>query len=176
MRRGPKIFRDGWSAQRLQQARARRRGTLSARRPKPLWSTIKIRSGEQNARMGVDDGGERGMADFAPREKARPARGRRLAASSRTRTARRAFDHIRARPLERPALDPFDERRQAEEADPGAPARHDSGLIVAFGQQTRKDRDPDARALLRIGRRRPRAQSGARPPHGRRSRARGSSS
>src|SRR5208282_6420327 len=117
MRRGPKGFRDGWSARKLQPVCARQRGSLSARRPKPLWSTIKIRSGEQNARIGVDGGGERGMADFAPCEKARPARGRRLAASARARTAPRDLDDLEAR-LERPGLDSFDERRQAEEADP----------------------------------------------------------
>src|SRR6516225_3028527 len=119
MRRGPKGFRDGWSARKLQRARARRRGNLSARRPKPFWSTIKFRSGEQNARIGVDGGGERGMADFAPGEKARPAR--------------LDLDDFMAH-LELADLDPFDERRQAEEADPGAPERQDSGLIVPSGE------------------------------------------
>src|SRR5271166_6868576 len=108
MRRGRKGFRDGWSTRKLQPACARQRGSLSARRPKPLWSTIKIRSGEQNARIGVDGGGARGMADFAPCEKARPARGRRFASSARARTALRVLDDLKARP-ERAGLDPFDE-------------------------------------------------------------------
>src|SRR5271165_3125993 len=137
MRRGPKGFRDGWSTRKLQPACARQRGSLSARRPKPLWSTIKTRSGEQNARIGVDGDGARGMADFPPGEKARPARGRRLASSARARTAPLDLDDLEAR-LQRAGLDPFDERRQAEEADPLAPARLDSGLIVAFGQQHAK--------------------------------------
>jgi hypothetical protein len=78
--------------------------------------------------------GERGMADFAPRQKPRPARGRRSAASSRARAIARDIGDLEAR-LSCARLDSFDERRQAEEASPIAPARFDGGLIVAFGEQ-----------------------------------------